>query len=484
MSPQVSLSADQIIGDKQNNLLEDFLDELFSGTLPKFATFSFTVETIDPLAYLEINWQNDQFQYYWEHPADTFAIAAQGTVQTITGNGPERFQQIQTAVDTIENSIKEFSAVNHRYDGTIFLGGFSFFDVIANNNWKSFEPASFTIPKWAIIKDGKYSIVTLGVELSHWDDREQLYRYLLAQLKKIQNGDHIGTIDTKKTQISSSNLSELGTASLNNGEYHRWESSIREAKQLIADNEFDKIVLARQVSIPASKSIIPTELLNNFRKQYTNCYNFLVHQPENATFLGTTPERLGSISQQRLQTEALAGSMRRGQTATEDSLLEEHLAESSKNISEHNFVVKDIKERLRPLTRSINLNGRPEIKKLSNVQHLSTPIRAELKKDVHILDVIEQLHPTSAVGGYPWEKAAPYINKLETFDRGWYAGPVGWFNSSGTATFAVGIRSGLLTENNISFFAGCGIVADSNPKTEWEETNLKLKPMLSALPYD
>ncbi|MDZ7682556.1 MAG: chorismate-binding protein [Fodinibius sp.] len=128
--------------------------------------------------------------------------------------------------------------------------------------------------------------------------------------------------------------------------------------------------------------------------------------------------------------------------------------------------------------------NRPEVKKLSNVQHLYTPIRVQLKEQVTMLDVIEQLHPTPAVGGYPWGDAAHHIDELEQFDRGWYAGPVGWFNVNGDGEFAVGIRSGLFTKNKAHFFAGCGIVADSDPQSEWEETNLKLKPMLSALQYD
>ncbi|HLR32116.1 MAG TPA: chorismate-binding protein, partial [Fodinibius sp.] len=143
-----------------------------------------------------------------------------------------------------------------------------------------------------------------------------------------------------------------------------------------------------------------------------------------------------------------------------------------------------IRHRLQPLTKNVYCDHQPRIKKLSNVQHLHTPIRAHLKDDTDILPVIEQLHPTPAVGGYPRKDAMEYIRELEDFERGWYAGPVGWMTPSGSGEFAVAIRSGLLSEDEAHFFAGCGIVADSNPKEEWEETNLKLSPMLSALNYD
>ncbi|HBQ61496.1 MAG TPA: isochorismate synthase, partial [Balneolaceae bacterium] len=116
-------------------------------------------------------------------------------------------------------------------------------------------------------------------------------------------------------------------------------------------------------------------------------------------------------------------------------------------------------------------------------QHLYTPVHAKIKEGVSRTEVLSKLHPTPAVGGYPREAAMPYINKLEHFDRGWYAGPIGWINAYGEGEFVVAIRSGLINNNEVRFFAGCGIVEDSNPKKEWDETNLKFIPMLTALEH-
>jgi menaquinone-specific isochorismate synthase len=162
-------------------------------------------------------------------------------------------------------------------------------------------------------------------------------------------------------------------------------------------------------------------------------------------------------------------------------MFEQDLAVSSKEQQEHNFVVEDIQNRLKPFVDHFGMNEQPEIRKLANVQHLYTPIRASLKSNVDILSVIERLHPTPAVGGFPRKDAIPFIKKLENFERGWYASPVGWLNSKGRGEFGVAIRSGLLMGSSAHFYAGCGIVAESDPYDEWEETHLKFQPMLSAL---
>lgn len=481
--PDSELYSEATIPTQTTADLGTFLHNLFENSVPKYATFSFTLDAIDPLAYLEMCWKKETFQYYWEKPSDEFAIAAGGELINISASGNDRFQTISSEFQSIRQSVAEFSAVPHPYSGMMLLGGFSFFDTISDNLWDSFKPASLTVPEWTIIKDGKFNLVTLCVDLSNFDSPQNLHHHLIGRFEDIRDTCHHKTAnDHPKYQTDELRNTPLPESS--NGEYRHWISSVKEAKNLIADKNFDKIVLARKISVPNNNNITPTQILNKLRKEYTNCYSFLIHQPNNKTFLGSTPERLGSFRNQLLLTEALAGSIQRGQTATEDSVLEKNLSDSTKNVNEHNFVIKDIEERLAPLIKTVSRSQKPEVKKLTNVQHLYTPIRAQLKKNTTMLEVIDQLHPTPAVGGYPWDDAAPHISKLENFERGWYGSPVGWLNSKGMGEFAVGIRSGLLTEKNIHFYAGCGIVSDSNPAAEWEETNLKLKPMLSALQYD
>lgn len=473
--------SDSIITDQKNDRLESFLTELYQNQLPEYAIFSFTLEAIDPLAYLEMCWNKSNFQYYWEKPTEEFAIAGGEELITISATGPNRFKEVNTRFKEVRKSTAEYSMLSHPYSGMMLLGGFSFFDHIKDELWNAFKPASFTVPKWMIVKDGKFTLATIGVELEAYDSPDELSDYLQQQIGNIKRTINLNTKSNQRKPTTSS----FNTFLPKNGEgYNKWISSVRKAKKLIEQKSFQKLVLARQVSVSRNTDITPTQVLNKLRQQYTNCYNFLIHRPDGETFLGSTPERLGAFRNKLLLTDALAGSIQRGKTAMEDTIFEKYLSGSSKDLNEHNFVVKDIEERLEPFVHSLTRSSQPEIKKLSNVQHLYTPIRAKLKDDITMLEVIGQLHPTPAVGGYPWQDAAEYIDELESFDRGWYAGPVGWFNAKGNGEFAVAIRSGLLTEKQAHFFAGCGIVSNSNPEKEWKETNLKLKPMLSALQYD
>lgn len=461
--------------------LDNFIEDLFGATPSTFATFSFQIDALDPLAYLEMCWNSASYQYYWEMPSDEFAIAAGESLLDISASGQHRFEKISQRFHSIRELTSEYTTIEHPHAGMMFLGGFSFFDQVQGELWNSFAPASFSVPRWMIIKDGKFSIATLSVNVDDYDSPDQLREYLQDQLQKIEQTVSKNT----SKELDKSNNIELEKNLYNNSSGHeQWINSIKQAKYEIEQETFEKIVLARHLSVSKDPTTTPTKVLNGLRQQYPNCYNFLIHQPSGKTFLGSTPERLGAFRNQILLTDALAGSIQRGTTASEDAYYENYLSGSKKDRDEHNFVIRDIEERLKPFAKNLTRNEQPEIKKLSNVQHLYTPIRVQLKKGTSILDVIGNLHPTPAVGGYPWKHASEYISKLEHFERGWYAGPVGWFNAQGNGEFAVGIRSGLFTESKAHFFAGCGIVADSDPETEWEETNLKLKPMLSALQYD
>lgn len=465
------------------NRLKDFIRTLFQQEETSYAVFSFPVSAPDPLPTLRKRWNNDTFHYYWEKPAENFAIAAGGELASITASGNQRFMDINRQHQAVTEATASFSTTTHAYAGLMFLGGFSFSDTIQSPNWEAFKPGALTVPRWLIIKDDKYALTTLAYSLDNFTNATDLYQAILDQLVELEQHLKAPSIDTTDKDFSEITHDFPVTHPLNNG-HRSWLASVQKARQYIREDRFQKIVLARQLSLPNSAHLHPTEMLHRLRNQYPNCSCFLIHPPRGESFLGATPEHLASFQQNLLLTEALAGSIQRGTTAAEDLRLEQNLAVSTKNRQEHQFVVRDIAQRLDPFAQSIHWHPRPRIKKLSNVQHLYTPVRAELTSDADILSIVGRLHPTPAVGGYPREKAEPYIRRLETFERGWYAGPVGWLNATGSGEFAVAIRSGLIGKQQAQFFAGCGIVADSDPQAEWEETNLKLAPMLTALQYD
>jgi len=178
---------------------------------------------------------------------------------------------------------------------------------------------------------------------------------------------------------------------------------------------------------------------------------------------------------------ALAGSARRGETEEEDVRIGAELLQSGKNNCEHAIVVAMMQEALKNHCTHVYVSAAPQLLKLKNVQHLKTPIVGELIPGRCILDIMADLHPTPAVGGFPHHAALEAIRNTEKLDRGWYSAPLGWIGASGHGEFAVALRSGLIDGSKARLFAGCGIVADSDPQTEFAESCLKFQVMLHAL---
>jgi menaquinone-specific isochorismate synthase len=222
--------------------------------------------------------------------------------------------------------------------------------------------------------------------------------------------------------------------------------------------------------------------LQNLRQNYADCYVFSLSNGRNNCFLGASPERLISIQNQQLVTVALAGSAPRGKTKREDLTNANHLLQSEKEKREHQAVIEFIMQRLQELGLSPQRSPL-KLLKLSNIQHLWTPIYAQLKPPIHPLEIIAKLHPTPAVAGVPTQVACAAIQKYETFERSLYASPLGWVDYQGNSEFIVGIRSALIHKNKARLYAGAGIVAGSDPVKELAEIELKLQALLQALNY-
>lgn len=455
-----------------------------SGENYRYASFTFPVQAFDPLACLEMLSRTGEFHFYWEHPEQGIAFSAGEQLVEMKTSGADRFRDMAHKVEEIRQQSASFSLVKHSLAGMHLVGGFAFFNEIGDGDedWQSFGPASLTIPGWMLIKDGKLGLLTLTVKFEPGDTRAAIAERLESHLSRFEKLYHFeGNLNRDSDRTSEWTPTHLDTLGPTD---YSWIETIDKAKALIERKSFEKIVLAREVRWKFESDVTPTHVLNRLRNQYPSCYNFLIQNSEGKSFIGCSPERLISFHKNYLLTESLAGSTPRGKTATEDLFLEKRLLTSAKNRREHQFVMKAIEKRLSPFIRKLEKADSPGVKKLKNVQHLFTPVTAWLKEEVDRFSILEQLHPTPAVGGYPREKAVPHIRGLELFDRGWYAGPVGWLNLNGGGEFAVAIRSGLIRNRTVRLFAGCGIIEDSDPQTEWEETNLKLMPMLSAFRHD
>ena len=259
-----------------------------------------------------------------------------------------------------------------------------------------------------------------------------------------------------------------------------WQQVVADASAAIRDGQAEKIVLAREVRLQSDTPFDVPSALKRLAEAYPTCYVFAFGHGDK-TFLGATPERLVHVEDGGLEAACLAGSERRGATPEEDRDLGQALLSSAKDREEHAIVVRALREGLDDLCEQLIAPDEPVLLSVSNVHHLYTPISARLREGVCILDAVERLHPTPAVGGYPRETALEFIREHEGMDRGWYASPIGWVGPDGGGEFAVALRSGLVDGSNAYLFAGCGIMGDSDPSREYDESWLKFRPMLSAL---
>ncbi len=445
-----------------------------------YFSVSYPIQNVDPLAVIEQNSVKDDFEFYWEKPSDNIAMCAGEEISRIKTTGRNRFKQASGIGKQLINKVYHLSNLDHSKSVPHLFGGFSFFDHNVGKNWSDFGAASFTLPKWSIIKNGALTLVTVTIRI---EKNESVDDHIIRIEDIFENLDDLSTAKNYEPVPNSGTSYSVEIPDSDSPDFFKWKHTIDKATHEISQNKYEKIVLARKLNIKTEHEICDTHILNRLRNQYPDCYSFLIRQNEHSSFIGCTPERLASFNKDYILTEGLAGSTPRGETATEDARLEAELLTSKKDLEEHKFVVNAITKNLNSFADNVEIPKKPSVKKLTNVQHLYTPIRAHIKENVSKTQLLNNLHPTPAVGGYPREEAISNISRFEGFERGWYASPIGWINANGNGEFIVGIRSGLIKKEEVIFYAGCGIVSQSDPLKEWEETNLKFIPMLSALEY-
>lgn len=264
-----------------------------------------------------------------------------------------------------------------------------------------------------------------------------------------------------------------GVRSIVEGDRERYAQSVADARQSIADGRLDKVVLARRLVVELGCPVDAAALVASLGARSPGTYRFLLRRGE-ATFVGATPERLVTCRDRNLATEALAGTGKHGEGRA--------LVASVKDRAEQRWVVDAIRSALEPLCEpGLRVDTEPRPRELRDVVHLCTAIEGRMRSAVDVFDVIAALHPTPAVGGVPREAAVDYIASIEPFDRGLYAAPFGSVDSAGDADVVVALRSGVFAGTRGLLHAGAGIVADSVPEHELEETDLKLRSLLGAL---
>ena len=258
-----------------------------------------------------------------------------------------------------------------------------------------------------------------------------------------------------------------------------WTTIVDNALRLLGESDLQKIVLARRIDLRYETRLDPWQLLSSLRGKVINSYLFGFQPSEGTAFIGVSPERLYSRRGRLIESEALAGTRPRG-TGDTDRRFAEELLHSRKDTREHQVVIDVIRRLLEQLCHTVRVDRTISVRKLIAVQHLACAFEGNLNEHTTDSDILRTLHPTPAVCGYPVDKAGDEIARLEPFDRGWYAGPVGWVGKE-AADFAVGIRSGLINDDTLSLFAGAGMVEGSTPESEWREIEAKLDGTVRAL---
>lgn len=258
-----------------------------------------------------------------------------------------------------------------------------------------------------------------------------------------------------------------------NLDYEQWCDTVVRMTNRIRAGQLDKVVLARDEVGRASSRISHRQVLNRLATSYPQTWTFCV-----ANLIGASPELLVRQDRGLITSRVLAGTIHGNGSAAN---LADALSSSSKDLAEHNYAVASVAAALRDHVTSMHVPEVPFVLQLPNVMHLASDITAIRRPGETAIGLAAAIHPSAAVCGTPTESAYQMIQELESMDRGRYAGPVGWINAQGDGEIALALRCGVIEENTVRIFAGCGIVADSNPKAEWEETVAKLLPIKQAL---
>jgi isochorismate synthase len=427
------------------------------------------IEETDPCAVVFASRLASDHWFCWEQPDRGFALAALGVAHEASSRGEGRFEDVaRECLRMNEGAVLDEPPGLPSGAGPVWTGGFAFDSEGAGTSpWSSFAPASMILPELSLCRVRDETFLTANLVVHPGDTAAACADRAAARLAGLRP-DPLPMLDPHLTDRP-----EIRSV-LPPGDF---EAAVDAATSRIAGGEMSKVVLAREVTVEASIAHDPAAIFGALREQFPACFCFCRGTSE-AAFLGASPELLIRRSGAGASSVALAGSTRRSSDPAVDDHLGEQLLHSDKNRREQRIVAERIVRRLRPHSVWVQTAPEPEVVKVANIQHLATPIIAQLAESHSAVELADMLHPTPAVGGEPWPDAESTIAELERMDRGWYAGPVGWMDATEDGEFCVALRSALLRDREARLFAGVGVVAGSDPAAELEETEVKLQALL------
>jgi salicylate biosynthesis isochorismate synthase/menaquinone-specific isochorismate synthase len=426
----------------------------------------------DPSAVVLSSRRADEPWMCFEQPdRERAAIGSLGAAMVLEERGAERFRRTAARWRELVARARMDPVAGPPGSGLVGCGGFAFApDGGGAPHWAGYAPASLVVGEVTIARWREEAWCTLAVAVAPDDDPDELLERAARRA---------GTLRQRPLPLVDPDPVERHTVAGAMAPEH-YEAAVERGVELIAAGRLEKIVLAREVHVHAPVAHDAAAVYGVLREAFGGCFVYAVGRGD-ATFVGATPELLLRRSGLRVSTLALAGSVGRSADPAVDDHLGERLMRSEKERGEHAIVARRIERTLRPHSVWVTMSDEPEIVRIANIQHLGTPIRAQLATPVAAVELAGLLHPTPAVGGEPQAVALPLIRALEGIDRGWYAGPVGWTDANEDGEFCVALRCALVEGRLARCFAGVGVVADSDPGAELAETEVKLGALLPVL---
>ncbi len=433
--------------------------------------FSFAIPLVDFTASDKLNYliRICETSFYYEKPDEKFSFLGMNEILAIAENGDRRFA-------ATDKKIKEWDKKffnnwgKYNLEGVpLFMGGMKFSVEHSDDDWKDFNDSTWFIPEQIILNKNEKKYFIYNFILSANGSKGEVINKFKKKLYDLLalNPEEQSPLPEVVKQIGS-----------NPKDKKKWKKLVNQGLDEIMENKLDKIVLSRKVEIQLSEEPSLDKIIEKLRENYFDCHIFIYHHGK-SNFLGATPERLAKFSNGKFECDAIAGSAPRGLTKEEDELLENELLVNEKNLNEHKFVVEHIRSIIAGITNELSMSRYCEIKKLANIQHIWTTLEGKMNENNSILSILNALYPTPAICGFPKDTALGLIKKLEDYRRGMYSGIIGWFNFDDEGEFVVALRSALNFGTKLIAYAGGGIVEHSDPDKEFEETELKLKPILS-----
>jgi isochorismate synthase len=461
-SPQIADALRALAGTGRDGRLVSAIFELARSQAP------------DPVDLFAVAMRAGLEPALWLQPIDGFSFIGVGSAWSVHAAGNERFDSVAREWELVLAGARiggEVSAA--RAVGPLLIGGLGFTgEVPVDAAWAPFGAASLTVPELLLLQTPGGTWLTAsfldldGAGASEPDRLQFLWNELAVRSDSVVHA-------AKPSVIPLAVMAE-------HPDRRTWDHLVDRFAGAVGRGRLDKVVLARRLDLASPVEMDAVAAVRRLMAGSITSTTYAFARGGNV-FIGATPERLISTQGKEFQTVAIAGSIRHVEDAGEEAALAAELLASDKDREEHEIVVEMLRTNLEPVATELHVAPTPVVATFGTVQHLVTTVTGRLRDRAGILSLAGLLHPTPAVGGEPRELALELITEHEGFERGWYAGPLGWVGADGDGEFVVALRCGVVSGSSAALFAGCGIVADSDPAREWEESMNKMQVVAGAL---